>query len=748
MTEVYRSELWSDFYFTMPDTPVYATPVFEELDERHSVQIQVMPEKLSYYSGEYFDPTGLVLRVFFEGGTFKDVTPDNSNMWLTLDGVSASVGTPLQTSNTCVYVHYGHSVAQIPITVTQSNKLFEVKLEMTGYELYENIADLQIQIKSNHLVFSELNGHKKWNIFREDDLSTVLTSGQFYNYRYVVDVIFALEQGYENAFSKETVTLNGITAHSVRRVGEVYIAKFWLSNFEMTSVAATIPTLTSKLTPNDVKVTLNSNVKYTFSHFGTWQKVTGSSTTNVSNTAKFEEGETYRVKLYFESWPNYSFTKDESLVSGTVNGEAAAASLENGMLVLTYEVTAAYDGASGRVMGYITSYLDDGPVTIELILQNQSKPAHTLTITGIANTPVPYDIKRIADGVYTIRVTKAGHDVYTDTITITGGEMNKHITLTPQLPASAVWVSGVRLPEGAYLAIGGTSAVDTKPSGGYAYFSNGELILHNYVANYAGAAGNGYSVFAEDTLVITLEGENKLTQGNNTGAIMIYNGKLTIGGTGKLEIEARDHAIYAKREVRITGGTIIIDADGDGLRANDDIYLTGGTLTVDSNKVGINARNGDLTIDGCKVVVMAADIGLYSVTGKLVINSGSVDALGGNYACVPAPAVGSNLEIQASTKADGALGTYDAAKFNTYKRIVITSTTPEYDGILGDVDRNGKVNTDDVVALLLYVTMPDDFPLGDGVYADFDNSGKINTDDVIRLLLHITMPDIFPLKGK
>ena len=62
----------------------------------------------------------------------------------------------------------------------------------------------------------------------------------------------------------------------------------------------------------------------------------------------------------------------------------------------------------------------------------------------------------------------------------------------------------------------------------------------------------------------------------------------------------------------------------------------------------------------------------------------------------------------------------------------------------GDLDGNGYVNTDDVVALLLYISMPDVFPLGD-TPADFTGDGKINTDDAVQLLLHISMPDVFPI---
>ena len=75
----------------------------------------------------------------------------------------------------------------------------------------------------------------------------------------------------------------------------------------------------------------------------------------------------------------------------------------------------------------------------------------------------------------------------------------------------------------------------------------------------------------------------------------------------------------------------------------------------------------------------------------------------------------------------------------------VTLTQVSSGHIAGDIDCNGLVNTDDVVALLLFISMPDIFPLGEGVQADFNKDAAVNTDDAVQLLLHISMPDVFPL---
>ena len=65
------------------------------------------------------------------------------------------------------------------------------------------------------------------------------------------------------------------------------------------------------------------------------------------------------------------------------------------------------------------------------------------------------------------------------------------------------------------------------------------------------------------------------------------------------------------------------------------------------------------------------------------------------------------------------------------------------DAIPGDIDGDGEVTRNDVICLLLHVTMPGRFPID--AEADFNGDGQVTREDVIRLLLHVTMPGRFPL---
>lgn len=63
--------------------------------------------------------------------------------------------------------------------------------------------------------------------------------------------------------------------------------------------------------------------------------------------------------------------------------------------------------------------------------------------------------------------------------------------------------------------------------------------------------------------------------------------------------------------------------------------------------------------------------------------------------------------------------------------------------LLGDIDLNTGVDSDDVVQLLLHISLPAIFPIE--TQADFTGDGAVTSDDVIQLLLHISLPGLFPL---
>ena len=74
---------------------------------------------------------------------------------------------------------------------------------------------------------------------------------------------------------------------------------------------------------------------------------------------------------------------------------------------------------------------------------------------------------------------------------------------------------------------------------------------------------------------------------------------------------------------------------------------------------------------------------------------------------------------------------------------LVTCTYTVEGGIPGDVDLNGNVDVDDVLALLWYVLFPDDYPID--AEADFDKNGSVDVDDVLTLLWYVLFPEDYPL---
>ena len=63
--------------------------------------------------------------------------------------------------------------------------------------------------------------------------------------------------------------------------------------------------------------------------------------------------------------------------------------------------------------------------------------------------------------------------------------------------------------------------------------------------------------------------------------------------------------------------------------------------------------------------------------------------------------------------------------------------------IIGDVDEDGEVTSDDAVYLLYYTLLPESYPVSQPV--DYDGDGEITSDDAVYLLYYTLLPDSYPL---
>ena len=93
-----------------------------------SIAVKTAPTKVSYESGENFDPTGLVITATYSDNSSLDISYASSPSSFTF---TPSTSTSLSTSNTSVTIEYGGKSCNQPITVTPAKTLSSISI--SGY---------------------------------------------------------------------------------------------------------------------------------------------------------------------------------------------------------------------------------------------------------------------------------------------------------------------------------------------------------------------------------------------------------------------------------------------------------------------------------------------------------------------------------------------------------------------------------------------------------------------------------------
>ena len=135
----------------------------------------------------------------------------------------------------------------------------------------------------------------------------------------------------------------------------------------------------------------------------------------------FNAGRRYHVNVILQCEEGYYIADDEEL-DAYVNGEKAYVSAQDGnrtTLTVGYTVPVA----SG-VRGQVTSFMNDGDVTVSLFAAGSAEPQYTVAVpagekSGGKYTAV-YDIPEVAPGTYTMQVSKKNHVTREYTVTVSG----------------------------------------------------------------------------------------------------------------------------------------------------------------------------------------------------------------------------------------------------------------------------------------------------------------------------------------
>jgi hypothetical protein len=145
---------------------------------------------------------------------------------------------------------------------------------------------------------------------------------------------------------------------------------------------------------------------------------------------------------------------------------------------------------------------------------------------------------------------------------------------------------------------------------------------------------------AEKTVITLADGtENYVTDGatyvfedgeDEPNAAVFSKDDLTINGNGSLTVDANyNNGIASKDDLKITGGSITVNAVNDGIKGRDSIAVRDGTITVNAGGDGMQSNNdedperGYISIEGGTLDITAEKDGIQAET-RLTISGGMI----------------------------------------------------------------------------------------------------------------------------
>ena len=123
---------------------------------------------------------------------------------------------------------------------------------------------------------------------------------------------------------------------------------------------------------------------------------------------------------------------------------------------------------------------------------------------------------------------------------------------------------------------------------------------------------------ADSTLSVT---GTFVSDGNtNTDGVIFSKSDLTLNGTATLTVSSTDNGIVGKDDLKITGGTCVINAASKAIEANDSIRIADGVLYLTAGTDGLHAENdedaskGYIYIGGGSLTITAGDDAIHATT--------------------------------------------------------------------------------------------------------------------------------------
>lgn len=123
---------------------------------------------------------------------------------------------------------------------------------------------------------------------------------------------------------------------------------------------------------------------------------------------------------------------------------------------------------------------------------------------------------------------------------------------------------------------------------------------------------------ADSTLSVT---GTFVSDGNtNTDGVIFSKADLTLNGTATLTVSSTDNGIVGKDDLKITGGTYVINAASKAIEANDSIRIADGVLYLTAGTDGLHVENdedaskGYIYIGGGSLTITAGDDAIHATT--------------------------------------------------------------------------------------------------------------------------------------
>jgi len=256
-----------------------------------------------------------------------------------------------------------------------------------------------------------------------------------------------------------------------------------------------------------------------------------------------------------------------------------------------------------------------------------------------------------------------------------------------------VYVGGVPMEDGDYLASGADETTKTKPGSSYAYYKDGVLHLNNYTYEGMGYSYDVYSssagIYLRDNMTIRVSGKNRIAVNGESedpdGYLNKCDGiysdyKIKLEGNGSLEIIASDDGIDAgDSSLYIYSGEYTLVTGDHGFDVEWDLYVYGGKITMRAGDDGFNISE-DIVINGGELDIYADDNTLDSVYGNIRISGGTIKLLADDYTGLDASEgeihiTGGKIAIMAD---DYAMSAYDICISGS--DTAVYCHTPEIDG--------------------------------------------------------------------